>query len=425
MSAKINSIDYKIKNYFKITCIPDSDFEKKVNLYLMSLIENKNEILIDHRCISFKQEEHPNKINTQYAQELNDSDSDTNVCNFAKIPYSGIELVYKEKKILAKPIVYENGKFQIGTSRDNYSAIYYNLLIFIENGNEVFANNLYIDADNWFTKVYMDQSISKNKIKLFIWNEWSWNLLSKIKKRDKDTVYLPDDQVNNIINSFTNFFSNDTKKLYEHLNITYKKCLLFEGPPGTGKSSLIKALGSHFNKNIAYLNICPEYNEKDLFKTVRNIPNEAILVIEDIDSVFEKREKTDHKNCLSFSGLLNGLDGLIEPKNGQIIILTTNYRNKLDGALKRPGRIDEMITFDYCKKNEIQKIYDKFFPSESKFEELYKHLKNIKNLTISYLQQYFLKYLNDTENLYKKTSEINDIIEECHLYQDNSKYLYN
>ena len=42
---------------------------------------------------------------------------------------------------------------------------------------------------------------------------------------------------------------------------------------------------------------------------------------------------------ISFSGLLNALDG-VGAQEGRIIVLTTNHRAKLDAALIRPGRID-------------------------------------------------------------------------------------
>jgi len=412
----ITNIDDSYDGYFKAICIPDSDFEKKVNIYLMTLSKNKS-VIIDHRCTGIK-------THDEY-DESQDVDEDDNLCIYPKIPYNGINVDYKGYSILVKPILLEKKMNRIGNHHSEYSGMYYHLVIHIKNGDNDIINKLYHDSNIWFNQIFLDKNLQKNKIKLFIWDEWRWTILSRINKRSYDTVYLPDTQVDYILKSLNQFFSTTMRELYDKLNITYKKCYLFEGPPGTGKSTLIKAIGSSLNKNIAYLNITPEYTERDLFKTIRGIPKDSILVIEDIDSIFEKRDKTDHKNSLSFSGLLNALDGLIEPKKGQLIIMTTNYRNKLDGALKRPGRIDEIIQFDYCKRNEIEKLYNNFFPKETKFEKLYEKIKEIDNLTICFLQQYFLKYLYDVDNLYNNTKEISNIIDECNLYKDKNKYMYN
>ncbi len=44
-------------------------------------------------------------------------------------------------------------------------------------------------------------------------------------------------------------------------------------------------------------------------------------------------------NALTFSGFLNAIDG-VRSQEGRIIIMTTNYKEKLDPALLRPGRVD-------------------------------------------------------------------------------------
>ena len=64
-------------------------------------------------------------------------------------------------------------------------------------------------------------------------------------------------------------------------------------------------------------------------------------------------EGIDEKLNLSF--LLNLFDGVLETP-GRILIITSNYPEKIDKALLRPGRIDLNIVFGYCTKNTIIQI---------------------------------------------------------------------
>lgn len=57
-------------------------------------------------------------------------------------------------------------------------------------------------------------------------------------------------------------------------------------------------------------------------------------------------------NALTFSGFLNAIDG-VRSQEGRIIIMTTNYKEKLDPALLRPGRVDEMYEINYASKYQI------------------------------------------------------------------------
>jgi SpoVK/Ycf46/Vps4 family AAA+-type ATPase len=60
---------------------------------------------------------------------------------------------------------------------------------------------------------------------------------------------------------------------------------------------------------------------------------------------FGTRENDDK---LNLAGLLNVLDGVVDSE-GRIIVMTTNFPDKLDSALIRPGRINKRIHLDHVK----------------------------------------------------------------------------
>ena len=68
---------------------------------------------------------------------------------------------------------------------------------------------------------------------------------------------------------------------------------------------------------------------------------------------------------MTFSGLLNAIDGIITPDSSepQLLFLTTNYKERLDSALIRPGRVDFQLHIDYCDSNQAKLLYERFYPS--------------------------------------------------------------
>ena len=73
-------------------------------------------------------------------------------------------------------------------------------------------------------------------------------------------------------------------------------------------------------------------------------------------------------------GFLNCMDGF-NSQEGMILILTTNYPEKLDSALKRSGRIDYSIELTYVDKDQAYDIYKSFFEDDNIFNELWKQIK--------------------------------------------------
>ena len=74
--------------------------------------------------------------------------------------------------------------------------------------------------------------------------------------------------------------------------------------------------------------------------------------------VEENKTKMDDSQKLTLSHILNILDGILETP-GRIFIMTSNYPEKLDKALIRPGRIDSIVHFTKCTKEDIIEMIEK------------------------------------------------------------------
>lgn len=88
----------------------------------------------------------------------------------------------------------------------------------------------------------------------------------------------------------------------------------------------------------------------------------------------------ENKDKLNLAGILNAIDGIIDAP-GRMIIITSNFPEKLDKALIRPGRIDKIINLDYIKEEQAIEMYNHFFKSDdvlenkTTIEDIIKHNK--------------------------------------------------
>ncbi|MDE2372513.1 MAG: AAA family ATPase, partial [Burkholderiales bacterium] len=103
-------------------------------------------------------------------------------------------------------------------------------------------------------------------------------------------------------------------------------------------------------------------NDHSMADLLQRTPPRSLILIEDIDAFFSARAKQDARIEVSFSGLLNALDG-VAAQEGRIIVLTTNHRERLDPALIRPGRIDVEVELGNATAEQLMTLFLRFFPA--------------------------------------------------------------
>lgn len=183
-------------------------------------------------------------------------------------------------------------------------------------------------------------------------------------------------------------------RVFLPLGIPYRRGYLLHGPPGTGKSSFIQALAGQLDYNICIVNLAENIMTDDRFNYLLSVlPERSFLLLEDIDSAFRNRENSSHSN-LTFSGLLNALDGVGSAEE-RIVFMTTNHYDKLDPALIRPGRVDYEQFIGNCSHYQICKMFSRFFPLHTHLsQEFYENLSS-KNLSPALLQGHFITFKDD------------------------------
>lgn len=185
------------------------------------------------------------------------------------------------------------------------------------------------------------------------------------------------------------------KDIYERVGMPHTLGILLHGPPGTGKTSAIKALARHMIRNPIIVPCSAINSYADLMgflynETLKqcNIPMEKrMFVIEEIDcghfaSIVRKRvpvavsaDEADteessatvkkpstmgSESTLTLGQLLEALDGVFEMP-GRVIVFTSNHPEQLDPALLRPGRIDLNVRMDLLKRKDVRAYYNTWF----------------------------------------------------------------
>jgi len=140
-------------------------------------------------------------------------------------------------------------------------------------------------------------------------------------------------------------------------------------------------------------------DDDGLNRALNNAPSNSIILLEDIDGIFVSREsvnQSDEGRRISFSGLLNALDG-VRSQEGRILFMTTNHREKLDPALMRPGRADFHAYLGNASYSQMVGLFLRFYPGQNDLaDDFAKRLPEFK-LSMAKLQGHFLKHRESAE----------------------------
>lgn len=309
------------------------------------------------------------------------------------------------------------------------------------------------------TKQYMYEQKNKLGIQKYFFDEKHVTLpkdqegVIQLDKAPKNITFnmTPFNTNKSLKNVFGNHLSSikervdmfiNNKEWYIKKGIPYTLGILLHGPPGTGKTSLIKAVAKDTNRHVINIKLYKDTTQTQLrnlfFDEKINVlvdgktehfnisMDERIYVIEDIDCLtdiiynrtsepleepLETLEveyepiKCEKKNPyvfgeeLSLSFILNLLDGILETP-GRILIVTTNHVEKLDKAFIRPGRIDVNLEVGYCTLDMIKSMFEFFY--EEDCSELFKDYTYTQDITPAELNKYILNHYNNKENAFKE-----------------------
>lgn len=153
---------------------------------------------------------------------------------------------------------------------------------------------------------------------------------------------------------------------YKERGIEWYLGILLYGKAGSGKSSIAKAVSDYTSRDLYIVNLATT-SDSDFRSKFNKLGKNAILLLDDVDISLATRNKGVDKDKtttgVSLATLLGCLDGPTS-RGDLIVIMTTNYKEKLDYALIRKGRIDVDLEISYPDDQNIRKYLNNFYKSD-------------------------------------------------------------
>lgn len=146
----------------------------------------------------------------------------------------------------------------------------------------------------------------------------------------------------------------DARRRLTDLGVDPIRGILFDGPPGTGKTFLAQIMASQSNATFYLVSTAGlggrlvSESEQRLQRIYTDAASEdlSIVFIDEIDTLTGHRGNDQGSGSRLVNVFLTNMDGVSAPDN-VITIGTTNLLDSIDHALRRPGRFDRQLTFTY------------------------------------------------------------------------------
>jgi SpoVK/Ycf46/Vps4 family AAA+-type ATPase len=246
--------------------------------------------------------------------------------------------------------------------------------------------------------IYKIHTIKQKKTRTLEWKE-----VKSITSKNTSNTIVSDKVQKYFFDTIKTYMNNEL--YYINKGLSYTKGFLLHGPPGCGKTSVIKVIANIYKLPIFLLDLSIIKNNAELLQMSADInkhinpKQKYLLVLEDVNrcDLFKYRYRCDRYSKISEDCLLNILDG-VEENYGRITIMTGNDIGNLKDmrALIRPGRIDSMIELTYCDKVQIRKLINLHL--NTKLETI--ELKDDIQITPAKLIQ-ILRLINDVDKIIK------------------------
>lgn len=221
-----------------------------------------------------------------------------------------------------------------------------------------------------------------------------WTRMTTLMKRPLKTVCIDPEIKTHLTNHIDQFING--REWFFSKGLPHKLTVLLYGIPGSGKTSLVQAIATHYKRNVMVLDLSM-VNNTGLMYAIASLPKGSILLLEDIDVassavVSRSQQETVIKSSvgrdltpapaevsepkaivgfgmntipdgftLTLSGLLNALQGVVA-LDDVMVFMTTNHPELLDPALIRSSRVDCKYEIGKMQSPQIHEYIRNMYP---------------------------------------------------------------
>ena len=194
------------------------------------------------------------------------------------------------------------------------------------------------------------------------WGKYTSNhvVLGVTGNSDEEKIYVRDDAIDDgVLTSERALNTVEYIKRFQAIGVG--RSILFYGPPGAGKSRLVKSVANILKLKTIRINNIAKIS-LDTTLNILNVFDPDAIILEDLDNI-----QTDE-----VAGLLDKLENFNRRK--RIILATANQVTKLDNALVRPERFDRLVNVNHLEKEVVRKLVeedDELFKIVERFPAAY------------------------------------------------------
>lgn len=163
------------------------------------------------------------------------------------------------------------------------------------------------------------------------------------------------------------------ERWYAERGIPYRRGYLLHGAPGSGKTSLVRAVAGELRLPVYQLPLSGAGVDDEAFHRLLNgTARRSVVLLEDVDAgvaspawtVGHNKDRSvdasGNHSRLTLSGVLGALDG-VGAAEGRLLFMTCRDVGVLEPALIRPGRIDRRLAFEAPDKAQAKALFNHFY----------------------------------------------------------------